>query len=586
MDNGARFEYKINHDVKRSSVSVTLYIIIQRNGFITNNDPIATSKPVKYKKGKTDADSLEYVVANLKAGALKDLIAESRDLILYTYSEVIDPDKVTERFTDSSPSGITRAQAEAVGFKSDFSALGGDITNATQDLTPNGVAKELAKNQSFQNSAGTVSVTTNANKKWGNDDYSLRQIDGYEKTPETNKSAEPATPTDNKSTDSNKPDNFSVNKLNEKNELIGVSKSKGDLNNTTINNNNQANAITNSSIKTFSEVSNNSSTITDLYKSKSNWENLLTNKKDYTNEGINYAKKELASIDANLKIEIAKYNKENPGDNKYKTEAEVKKEQIKKETQNKKDSKTTTESNQSNKPAGVEKAMANLAEANKLAKIPKIENKPASKIGKIQTTANAAELPKISTSSTPTATVKETATAPDDLADKIKKNIAKETPLKFTSKVFDESTKEQIAGDSNITLKAEKEETNKAVKAGTAVKKEVIDVKKLIPDQATANQVKQNANLAALNNYARTIATNTSNTINNTSNNKTDNNAAAANEIKLDNTMPLRPLDEPKEANKPKEGSEPVDNSQSELNSQLLNAIYDLLSTGIKVKYS
>ena len=585
MDNGARFEYKINHDVKRSSVSVTLYIIIQRNGFITNNDPIATSKPVKYKKGKTDADSLEYVVANLKAGALKDLIAESRDLILYTYSEVIDPDKVTERFTDSSPSGITRAQAEAVGFKSDFSALGGDITNATQDLTPNGVAKELAKNQSFQNSAGTVSVTTNANKKWGNDDYSLRKIDGYEKTPETNKSAEPATPTDNKSTDSNKPDNFSVNKLNEKNELIGVSKSKGDLNNTTINNNNQANAITNSSIKTFSEVSNNSSTITDLYKSKSNWENLLTNKKDYTNEGINYAKKELASIDANLKIEIAKYNKENPGDNKYKTEAEVKKEQIKKETQNKKDSKTTTESNQSNKPAGVEKAMANLAEANKLAEIPKIENTPASKIGKIQTTANAAELPKISTSSTPTATVKETATAPDDLADKIKKNIAKETPLKFTSKVFDESTKEQIAGDSNITPKNEQEATNKAVKAGTAVK-QVIDVKNLRKDPATENQIKQNAKLAALTNYASTIATNTSNTINNTSNNKTDNNnAAAATEIKLDNTQPLKPTPKPK-SNKPKEGSEPVDNSQSELNSQLLNAIYDLLSTGIKVKYS
>ena len=35
----------------------------------------------------------------------------------------------------------------------------------------------------------------------------------------------------------------------------------------------------------------------------------------------------------------------------------------------------------------------------------------------------------------------------------------------------------------------------------------------------------------------------------------------------------------------PKSDSGPVDNSQSVLNSQLLNAIYDLLSTGIKVKY-
>ena len=39
-------------------------------------------------------------------------------------------------------------------------------------------------------------------------------------------------------------------------------------------------------------------------------------------------------------------------------------------------------------------------------------------------------------------------------------------------------------------------------------------------------------------------------------------------------------------AKETKDKPEPVDNSQSELNSQLLNAIYDLLSTGIKVKYS
>ena len=115
----------------------------------------------------------------------------------------------------------------------------------------------------------------------------------------------------------------------------------------------------------------------------------------------------------------------------------------------------------------------------------------------------------------------------------------------------------------------------------------MIDVKKLNPNQATANQIKQNANLAELKNYASTIATNTSNTINNTSNNKTDNNnAAAATEIKLDNTQPLKHQPKLPKSNKPKEGSEPVDNSQSELNSQLLNAIYDLLSTGIKVKYS
>ena len=41
MYDGVRFEYKINNDVKRSKASVSLYIIIQRNGFITDNELIA-----------------------------------------------------------------------------------------------------------------------------------------------------------------------------------------------------------------------------------------------------------------------------------------------------------------------------------------------------------------------------------------------------------------------------------------------------------------------------------------------------------------------------------------------------------------
>ena len=96
MNNGVSFEYKINNDVKRSKASVSLYIIIQRNGFITYNELIATSKPTKYKKDATDADSLAYIVANLKTGVLRQLILDNQGLIRYKYSEVIDPDKVTE----------------------------------------------------------------------------------------------------------------------------------------------------------------------------------------------------------------------------------------------------------------------------------------------------------------------------------------------------------------------------------------------------------------------------------------------------------------------------------------------------------
>ena len=578
MNNGVSFEYKINNDVKRSRLSVSLYIVIQRNGYI-EEDLIATSKPTKYtkyKRGETDADSLGYVLANLRAGGLKDLIAESRDLILYRYSEVIDPDKVTERFTDNSPSGVTRAQAELVPEPTIF-PFAKESLSATQELTPNRIATD--QNQSFLSKSGSIEIVEAKSNWLTNADASRtvkNQSDGFGSAPDPNQPAQPATPTDNKS---NVSTDFSVANLDKNNELIKVSQSKGDINNTTINNNNQSNAITSSSTNTFSEVSDNSSTITDLYKSKSNYEYILDkkNRDKYTAETLKIAKTELANVDATIKKEITKYNKAHPGDNKYKTEAEVKKEQLKEEAQTKK-----KDSEKDEKPAGVEKAMAKLAEANKLPKSPKIENTSASKIDKIKTTVKDAKLPE---KSTPAAITKETDKSSDgDLANKIISNITK--PLEFTSKVFDKPTEDLIKDDPNITPKNEQEATNKAVKPAT-IKKEVIDVKKLKPDQATANQIKQNANLAELKNYASTIATNTSNTINNTSNNKTDNNnAAAATEIKLDNTQPLKHQPKLPKSNKPKEGSEPVDNSQSELNSQLLNAIYDLLSTGIKVKYS
>ena len=578
MNNGVSFEYKINNDVKRSRLSVSLYIVIKRrNGFI-EEDLIATSKPTKYtkyKKGETDADSLGYVSANLRAGGLKTLIAESRDLILYRYSEVIDPDKVTERFTDNSPSGVTREAAAYIP----------QTESESKKRKPNNLVELLSgrdnqdQNQSFLGKSGSIKIVK-PESNWLTGADGLRKVEnesnGYGAAPAINQSAQAATPTDNKS---NVSTDFSVANLDKNNELIKVSQSKGDINNTTINNNNQSNAITSSSTNTFSEVSDNSSTITDLYKSKSNYEYILDkkNRDKYTAETLKIAKTELANVDATIKKEITKYNKAHPGDNKYKTEAEVKKEQLKEEAQTKK-----KDSEKDEKPAGVEKAMAKLAEANKLPKSPKIENTSASKIDKIKTTVKDAKLPE---KSTPAAITKETDKSSDgDLANKIISNITK--PLEFTSKVFDKPTEDLIKDDPNITPKNEQEATNKAVKPAT-IKKEVIDVKKLKPDQATANQIKQNANLAELKNYASTIATNTSNTINNTSNNKTDNNnAAAATEIKLDNTQPLKHQPKLPKSNKPKEGSEPVDNSQSELNSQLLNAIYDLLSTGIKVKYS
>jgi hypothetical protein len=574
MNTGASFEYKINNDVKRSRLSVSLYIVIQRNGFI-EEDLIATSKPTKYtkyKKGETDADSLGYVAANLRKGGLKDLIAESRDLILYRYSEVIDPDpdKLTERTTNNSPSGVTRAAAAYIP----------QTESESKKRKPNNLVELLSgrdnQNQSFLSKSGMIELVKSESNLLTDAD-ALRKIknesDGYGSAPVFNQSAQPATPTDNKS---NVSTDFSVANLDKNNELMKFSNSKGDVNNnTTITNNNQSNAITSSSTNTFSDVSDNSRTITDLYKSKSNYEYILDkkNRDQYTAETLKIAKTELAKVDADIKKEITKYNKAHPGDNKYKTEAEVKKEQLKTEAQTKK-----TDSEKAEKPAGVEKALAKVAEANKLAESPKIENK-SSDI-KIEPTSKDSKLPK---DNTPAAITKESAKSSDDdsAAKKIISDITK--PLEFKQKEFDELTRALVKGDSNINTESEKKETDKFVKPGE-IKKQKTDVKKLNQTPPTPLQMEQKKLLQTLVNSAKTTATNTSINNTNTSNNKTNNKAAAANQIKLDNTQPLKPED-PTKPNEPKEDSESVDNSQSELNSQLLNAIYDLLSTGIKVKY-
>ena len=96
-DNGTRFEYFNNIDEKRSKVSVLLYGIIQRDGTIIENRPIAESPVKKYKKGDDGTDSLVYVTESLK----RQLIIDNIDLIRSQYGVLIDPKNVTER-TDKS----------------------------------------------------------------------------------------------------------------------------------------------------------------------------------------------------------------------------------------------------------------------------------------------------------------------------------------------------------------------------------------------------------------------------------------------------------------------------------------------------
>ena len=92
-EDGARFEYEINNDEKKSKVFVSLYGIIQHNGQTIDDKLIATSEVKKYKKDSPN--SLEFIKSEL----LKQLISDSQGLIQYKYNTWIQSDKVIERNT-------------------------------------------------------------------------------------------------------------------------------------------------------------------------------------------------------------------------------------------------------------------------------------------------------------------------------------------------------------------------------------------------------------------------------------------------------------------------------------------------------
>jgi len=90
--NGTRFQYLDNIDEENSKVSVSLYGIIQRPGFI-DDKLIETSKIEKYNKKRNDETSLKVVKQRLKEQLIKDNTAR----IYREYNVWINEDEVEER---------------------------------------------------------------------------------------------------------------------------------------------------------------------------------------------------------------------------------------------------------------------------------------------------------------------------------------------------------------------------------------------------------------------------------------------------------------------------------------------------------
>jgi len=111
-ENGTRFEYSSNIDEKRSTVSVSLYGIIQQNGRIIENKEFAKSEPKKYKKyknGESGTDDLPSTKTKLK----DQLIIDNIDLIRSRYNVWIKPNEVTERTAETQlPKFVIKKAAE------------------------------------------------------------------------------------------------------------------------------------------------------------------------------------------------------------------------------------------------------------------------------------------------------------------------------------------------------------------------------------------------------------------------------------------------------------------------------------------
>lgn len=576
MDNGVRFEYKINNDVKRSKASVSLYIIIQRNGFITYNELIATSKPTKYKKDATDADSLAYIVANLKTGVLRQLILDNQGLIRYKYSEVIDPDKVTERTTDNSPSGITRAQAAY-------------IPQEKPEMKPGNLVERfnlpdprLTKNPK---TSGQVSFIEGSGN-WTDAKYLASKLNSGNPEDNDSKSTQITNNTNTNNTnnynskDDNKP--FTVSNLAADGSLVKLSDKKG----TSTVNNNQSTNITNSATKTTTADDSSKNTIDQNIIALDNYKEVLDpkNAKYFTTAELKDAEKEKTRLIKVIKEQKAKYNKDHPEDNTYRTEAEIKKEQLKKEVKNTKPDTKSTEKKQETKSKTQEttasKSSAAIAKENELA-----EKKKADTTGKTSTdTEKVSAAAKI----TPAGITEVKETPVDSSAnnsDAAKIKLMSDTEFAKVKPVsFDEATKKLMAEDPYITPESEKKKSKAAVPPST-VEKKTINPAPALQEPETPNQKKQRETLLAIDKSVKNVAGNTaastSTDIKNIITNQTTDKTTDPTNNKQQQAKE-KPMTKSKG---PKSDSGPVDNSQSVLNSQLLNAIYDLLSTGIKVKY-
>jgi len=546
--NGTRFEYSDNINEKKSNVSVSLYGIIQRDGIIVWNKPIAISKVKKYKTGATGNTSLTYIKEDLK----RQLILDNIDLIRSQYNVWIDPKTVTERTTKSQ---LPKFEISAIIQEETADSKAGNNQNKTSPY-------ELSKAE-----LANINKDFSDNKKKESTSYVNSGISDL-------KDIIP-----NPKDQLNPPDSKYENRKNNQFNSTGVQVQP--TGNTVITNNNlnitnQENTNINSEQPLTTLLNKvRKATLASKIRSKTNYETQISSNKLTESDKVTVTK-EISKLEKEITDGISLYNTKSPNDKIESreqlmaagTEPAVVSNDIgpavilnaDNNNNNKSGSYVETGNTNINPITDSAKDQLNLSGD----KSPYLERNSA--LPEDPTVANL-----ISPTNTSTAEYNNTDT--DNSTTQISSDQAYDKMMNLSS-MYNQDTK---TGD-NFNNSSTNIVQSPAISASTG--------KQILTEP-----------FAAIPNIIKNVGSKTNNLLTEISN-KNNINSSGASPYSLgengagttqtiNNNMQQQLTSMPQSAAVPQEEKpEPVDNSQLALNSQLLHAIYDVLTTGIKVKYS
>jgi hypothetical protein len=544
--NGTRFEYSDNINEKKSNVSVSLYGIIQRDGIIVWNKPIATSKVKKYKKDATDNTSLTYIKEDLK----RQLILDNIDLIRSQYNVWIDPKTVTERTTKSQ---LPKFEISAIIQEETADSKAGNNQNKTSPY-------ELSKAE-----LANINKDFSDNKKKESTSYVNSGISDL-------KDIIP-----NPKDQLNPPDSKYENRKNNQFNSTGVPVQP--TGNTVITNNNlnitnQENTNINSEPPLTTLLNKvRKATLASKIRSKTNYETQISSNKLTESDKVTVTN-EISKLEKEITEGISLYNTKSPNDK--------------------------IESREQLMAAGTEPAVV----SNDIGPAVILNADNNNKSGSYVETGNTNINPitdsakdQLNSSGDKSPYLERNSALPEDPTVANLISPTNTSTAEYNNTDTDNSTTQISSDQAYDEMMNLSRIINRDTKTGDNFNNSSTNIVQSPAISASTGKQILTEPFAAIPNIIKNVGSKTNNLLTEISN-KNNINSSGASPYSLgengtgttqtiNNNMQQQLTSMPQSAAVPQEEKpEPVDNSQLALNSQLLHAIYDVLTTGIKVKYS